>query len=65
MAKTTLQVVLTQKDRKEIEALARHERRSLSFMAGWLISLGKAKYYEQDAARAKAVADSHNEGQAA
>jgi hypothetical protein len=55
---TTIQVVVDAKLKKEIRALAKAERRTLSSMAGWLLVLGKLKFYEQDLAKSK-------EGQAA
>ena len=44
----TITVRLTAKRKKEIEALAKHERRTISNFADYLLLMGIAKYYELD-----------------
>lgn len=53
MAQITIQIVVTKKERDEIERLAKSQKRSVSNMASYLLALGKLKFYEQDVAATK------------
>jgi hypothetical protein len=49
---TTITVRVAPKLKKELAAIAKSQRRSISNLAEYFLILGKLKYYEQDLASA-------------